>query len=138
MVFPMRIVKRLYSEHGRQGLLFAVIGVAATTVHYVVALFFVHIPTSSSALLANLIGYVSAVFVSYFGHAKITFKAEVKLRSLGRFWASSISGFAASQLILYTLINHFDVNAKHALLFAILSIPLLSYIVSKYWVFRDE
>ena len=77
---------------------FFVVGILATATHYLVAMLWLG---WVSVWLANLLGYLAAVAVSYFGHQRITFRvpvAEVSHQRQAPRFLSDITGWVGDQL----------------------------------------
>jgi putative flippase GtrA len=120
-----------------QLLRFVLVGVAATCAHYVVALM------SASAFnlyAANLLGYTTAVAISYFGHQRYSFRlapGAVSHRSqLPRFVLVSLSGLALSYLILALMKNQVGAPPWLSLAAAVGLVPVYTFLANKYCVFR--
>jgi putative flippase GtrA len=129
------MIKKLDRELLRQLLVFGLIGVSATMTHYFVALFshqFLHI----SLYAANLSGYCAAVAISYFGHGRLTFKQELNWQVFSRFVAVSISTLLLSEVLLYALETQFSLHHAISLGIVVCTIPLITFVLSKLWVFR--
>ncbi len=120
----------------RQVLCFGVIGILATLTHYFVAL------GSSYVIpyiyLANLIGYLCAVGVSYFGHGLITFKVALNRRLLGKFTLVSVLTFLTSEVVLYILINIYMQPKEISFAVVALTIPVISFVINKFFVFTHN
>ncbi len=127
------ISKKLF----RQLFFFGIVGVLATGTHYVVALF-AHEFLNISLYVANLVGYGCAVTVSYCGHGKITFQQELGRRVFLRFVVMSLTIFTLSEMILVLLEQQEGISHRLSLLVVVLVIPLISFLMSKLWVFRSS
>jgi len=121
----------------RQVSVFGIIGVVATFVHYSVATVFAEIGIVS-VYLANLAGYLCALSVSYFGHNKFTFQVEHSRTLLAKFVSVSVTVFACSQLILLGLESYFHLPHAISLAFVVLTIPVMSFILNKFWVYSYQ
>lgn len=136
MLWRKRLVLTVISKTlARQLFFFGVVGVLATATHYLVALFS-HEYLSVSLYLANLIGYLCAVMVSYHGHGKVTFQHAMGHRVFMRFAVMSVTTFALSEILLLVLERYAGISHRISLLAVVLSIPLLSFLLAKLWVFR--
>jgi len=115
---------------------FGIVGSVATSTHYTVAL---AINLILSAYLANAVGYACALGMSYLGHQRLTFQlhrdAVAHRRQLPRFVVASLSALAVSQAAL-VLLRSFAVPAHFALMAAVLTVPPVTYGLSRAWVFR--
>ena len=121
----------------RQIIAFASVGVAATIVHYVAALIAAQwLPIS----FANPIGFVVAFFVSYLGHVQFTFQLRGEDRRHGnrlpKFAVTAVSGFLLGQTVLLTLTRVTNTPDFVALAVAVASVPVITFALSKLWVFR--
>lgn len=115
---------------------FGLVGVLATAIHYGVALLMI---LATNTYLANLLGYCTAVGVSYIGHQRFTFRITLDSASHGRrlpkFIATSLSALILSQLVLA---GTAAVGLEEAigLAVAVLSVPPYTFLLSRLWVFR--
>jgi putative flippase GtrA len=126
------------SALSRQVLAFASVGIAATVVHYGAALLAAQwLPVT----FANPIGFVVAVLVSYFGHVQFTFQLKGEARRhrhrLPRFLVTAVCGFLAGQTVLVTLTTLTNAPDWLALGVAVASVPMITFALSKLWVFRN-
>ncbi|WP_246434657.1 GtrA family protein [Teredinibacter haidensis] len=129
------VVRQLKRELIVQLLVFGVVGVTATLTHYFTALIS-HEWAGIDLYFANLIGYVSAVMVSYFGHGRFTFKQELDLQVFLRFALVSVSTFFCSELILLALETFLQLSHRVSLGVVVCTIPVITFVLSKMWVFR--
>lgn len=119
----------------RQLLTFGGVGLIATLVHYcmAVALFSV---LGVNILSANIVAYLTAVGVSFFGHSLLTFQVGLTKGNFFRFLVISGLCFASAQglllLLEYVAIAPSEIN----MVFVVLFIPIISYIINKFWVYR--
>jgi putative flippase GtrA len=120
-----------------QLLRFVLVGVAATCTHYVVALI------SASAFnlyAANLLGYATAVAISYFGHQRYSFRlapgAVSHRAQLPRFVLVSLSGLALSYLILALMKSLVGAPDWLSLAAAVGLVAVYTFLANKYCVFR--
>ena len=118
----------------RQLVVFGIVGVTATLTHYLVALF-CHEVLGINLYLCNLLGYTSAVTVSYFGHGRFTFQVNLNRQIFRRFVLVSVTTFLASECILAALEQALRLPHRLSLAVVVLTIPLITFILSKMWVF---
>jgi putative flippase GtrA len=120
-----------------QVLRFALVGAAATCTHYLVALI--------SAIYidlygANLLGYLAAVAISYFGHQRYSFQIAAEdishQRQLPRFVAGSLGGLALSYLLLVLMRGWLGAPNWLSLAVAVGLVPVYAFLLNKLWVFR--
>lgn len=119
----------------RELVVFGIVGVLATLVHYVSALLFVE-GVGLAELTANFLAYCLAVGVSYFGHAIFTFRAPVSKKGFLKFIVVSLTALALSQALLYTLGRLGWFGFRINMLVVVCSIPVFSFVMNKFWVYR--
>ncbi len=119
----------------RQLIVFGCVGVAATLVHYCLALFLFSV-LGVNILFANLLAYITAVGVSFFGHAFLTFKVPASKGNLVRFVTVSISAFLGSQGVLALLELWGRAPPELNLVFVVVIVPMISFFLNKAWVYR--
>lgn len=122
-----------------QVLRFALVGAAATCTHYLVALI--------SAIYidlygANLVGYLAAVAISYFGHQRFSFRVAAgdisHQRQLPRFVAGSLGGLVLSYLLLALMRVWLGAPNWLSLAVAVGLVPVYAFLLNKFWVFRAD
>ena len=87
---------------------------------------------------ANSIGFVMAVNVSFFGHYHWTFRSKAnKPRAFYRFIVSSLVLYLSNSSLLAGLLGLDVLGELGSVFVANLSIPLASFILSKFWAFKD-
>jgi putative flippase GtrA len=121
----------------RQLFVFGLVGIVATLTHYLTALF-CHEGLAINLYISNLLGYCSAVAVSFFGHGRYTFRVTLNQHIFRRFVFTSISAFLASEAILAVLENSLQLPHRVSLGFVVLTIPIFTFVLSKLWVFRHS
>ncbi len=124
----------LSKELLRQLFAFGCVGVLATVVHYVVALFFTDF-LLVSVFLSNILGYCAAVFVSIYGHSVFTYRTKLTSVIARRFIVVSLSTLAASEVILYSLTTLLLVHHRIALAIVVSTIPVFTFVINKCWVY---
>ncbi|WP_417581209.1 GtrA family protein [Nitrincola sp.] len=111
------------------------VGVAALIVHWLVVRLLV--PLGLVPLIANVFGFAVAFNVSYFGHRKLTFRAEElsHSRTLPRFASVALGSFAVNES-LYALLLTFSPLRYDLALFIVLGVvAVLTYLFSRFWAF---
>ena len=116
----------------RQLIKFIFVGCAATMVHFFCALYF---SNYISIYLANGGGFVCALMVSYLGHSKLTFAVELEWLIFVRFFCVAASGLIISEIVLFWLSQASYFSIQWSLLFSVGIVPLVTFIVSRLWVF---
>jgi len=126
--------RHLSKELIRQLLVFGCVGVAATATHYFIALGANRFG-QVDLYLANILGYVSAVAISYFGHGRFTFKQTLNWAIFTRFVVVSLGALGTSELLLLALQKTLAPPEYISLAVVVCTIPVLTFIMSKLWVF---
>lgn len=120
----------------RQSGAFVAIGLIATGAHVAAALTaedMLELPP----LYANFVGYCTAVGVSYFGHARVTFgRPALHGAQFLRFVTVSLMGLLLNQLIVYLATHGAGWPLWAALIPATVLVPAFTFLVSKLWAFR--
>ncbi len=117
---------------------FAIVGVAATAVHMLVALLLLNL-AAMAPLPANILGFLFAFGVSLVGHSQWTFRghsAEFK-SSAARLLFVSFCGFLLNNGVLLVLVENSLLGDNGAIIFAILVVPPATYLLNKFWVFKS-
>ncbi|QEW08093.1 GtrA family protein [Nitrincola iocasae] len=111
------------------------VGVTALIVHWLVVRLLV--PLGLVPLLANVFGFVVAFNVSYFGHRKLTFKAEElsHSRTLPRFATVALSSFAVNEILYALLLTFTPLRYDLALLIVLGVVAVMTYLFSRFWAF---
>ena len=117
---------------------FALVGALASCTHNVIALLSAgHITLYG----ANLLGYMAAVAISYFGHQRYSFRLAAQDIShssqLPRFVLGSLSGLALSYLLLALARQVLDAPNWLALALAVGLVPVYAFLFNKRFVFRS-
>lgn len=116
---------------------FALVGVAATTAHYLVAIGSV---LYINVYVANFVGYLAAVAISYFGHQRFSFALspqDVSHREqFPRFLLGSLGGLALSYLVLAIMEDGLGAPHWLSLAAAVCLVPIYTFLVNKLCVFR--
>jgi putative flippase GtrA len=128
-------LQMLNRETFRQLVMFGLVGVTATATHYMTALS-CHEIIGFNLHVANFIGYTCAVGVSYFGHGLLTFRVKLNRWVLRRFVVVSVTAYSASAAILAGLETGFNLPHRLSLAVVVLTIPLISFLLNKLWVYR--
>ncbi|MCW5721251.1 MAG: GtrA family protein [Devosia sp.] len=124
------------TETVRQAGTFALVGLAATGVHYLVAL---TLSLIMPVTWANPFGFLVAFGVSYIGHGRLTFRlAEGEhqhRKRLPRFALTATTGFLIGQGLLMALRALTPLPDWLALGIALGVVPVFTFVTSRIWVF---
>lgn len=115
-----------------QIILFAIVGGLATLTNFTVSwliwkIFALH------ETIAVIIGYFLAFWVSYLGHRFITFQKHANPL---KFFILSLSMLALYEVLILLLTNIFYIRGFWAILIPLLIVTSLTFIVSKYSIFK--
>ncbi len=120
----------------RQLLRFAGIGGLATLAHVCAALV-AEKGLQVSAQQANFIGFLTAVTLSYVGHARFTFNAQVgSAAQIRRFALLSLLGLATSSSTVWLVNTVLGFSFGIAMAVVAILVPAATFIAMRFWVFR--
>lgn len=127
------------AETARQAGIFALVGLVATGVHYVVAL---ALSLAMPVVWANPLGFLMAFGVSYVGHGRLTFRLQngehQHRKRLPRFALTATAGFLIGQAILLVLRALTPFPDWLALGIALGVVPVFTFVTSRFWVFSPS
>ncbi|WP_227367885.1 GtrA family protein [Halomonas sp. M20] len=124
-------MKWLINESGTL-LRFGGVGGLATLVHLSVAGLALWLWPNTSPFLANLVAFLVAFQVSFWGHRRFTFR---KAGRGDRFFVLALAGFALNNGVLGALIASTPVDGFLAIVIATFTVPLLMYVAARFWAF---
>lgn len=116
---------------------FVIVGIGATVTYLIVSLM-----ANSVAIdvyWANLAGYLASVAISYLGHSHITFRSSQPHRIQGpKFAIVSLMTYGLTNLIVFIAIDLLEQTFLKASLAVAFSIPIVTWFLARYWVFRSR
>ncbi|HSH72891.1 MAG TPA: GtrA family protein [Methylophilaceae bacterium] len=118
---------------------FTLIGAAAALVHYIVA-----VALETGAILtpsnANIVGFLCAFPVSYFGHRAFSFSTQKTSHSQAfpRFLVVACGGFLANQLLVVSALHMTSLPFWLVLAVVMVIVAVSTYILSRYWAFKAQ
>lgn len=121
-----------------QYLRFGAVGLAATAVHVAVYAGLIEL-LAAAPLAANALGFAAGVNVSFVGHRGWTFRnrrGPSARRSLARFWAVALIGFALNSGFVGLITGPFGLAYGWAIPAIAGVTPLATFALSKLWAFR--
>ena len=117
---------------------FAGVGGLATLVHVCVALF-ANSVFGLEGLAANFAGFIAAVLLSYFGHAKITFQAQADhTQHMPRFLFVSLVGLMTSSSVVWLITERMGQGFGLSMVLVAIAVPMASFVAMKFWVFAHH
>ncbi|HNG16754.1 MAG TPA: GtrA family protein [Accumulibacter sp.] len=116
---------------------FVGVGCAAAATHWAVAVAGIGRLQLAPAV-ANLLGWLVALLVSFSGHYLLTFRHHAKSLwpALGRFFLLSAGGFAVNELAFVVLLNATSLPYQHLLAAILVAVAGLTFVLSRSWAFR--
>lgn len=124
---------------GRALVWFGVVGTAAMLVHYLVVVQLL-VPLGLEPLKANVLGFLVAFQVSYFGHRNQTFQADhlPHRRTLPRFFLIGGAGFLLNEALFLLLLRTTSLRYQTALLLVLIIVAMATFVAGRCWAFREE
>jgi len=117
---------------------FALVGCVATLVHALILGVLVE-TAGLSPTAANLIAFLTAFGVSYFGHRRITFQSETPHRKAAPgFFLAAMVGLFTNLALFFVLTDVFDVNYWLVFVLALIIAPALVYVIARDHAFGTE
>ncbi|WP_026147785.1 GtrA family protein [Robiginitomaculum antarcticum] len=125
------------NSHTVELIQFIIVGVIATIVHMGVA-FSLHYGFLVSPFNANLFAFSVAWCASYAGQFMWTFKdsGAAHKKAAPKFLLVSILSLILNQVIVWLIAERLELPFYIAVFVVVFSVPLVTYTLSKFWVFR--
>lgn len=118
-----------------QFLRFAAVGLVATAIHFVVALTAYRL-AGLGVWSANLSGFFMALSFSYLGHYYFSFASVRAHRSaVWRFFATALIAYLANLFVLWLVASTLDAAEEIALVLGIAVMPIVTFTLSRLWVY---
>ena len=90
-------------------------------------------------VLSTFAGWLAAVAVAYTGHMRFTYRVAAQHQIMGpRYVINALFNLAFSEIITYIVIVVLERAYWEASAVIILTLPLFSYPMGKYWVFKNS
>lgn len=120
----------------KQMLKFGMVGILATFVHMVIG--FLLIQSNWAPLVANMIAFATAFFVSFVGHLGFSFSDHDTNAStaLWRFAIVALIGFGCNEAFLVVLLAQSGLSGTVCLWISTASAAFLTFTLSRLWAFR--
>lgn len=118
---------------------FGIIGSCAAALHFSIVVFLVEI-NHIQPLLANVVAFIFAFQVSYWGNRYWTFSASNTLHrvALPKLFLVCSMGFMANESLFYVFLTQFHLAYPIALFLVLCILPLATFFVGKFWVFKTS
>ena len=117
---------------------FGGVGILATITHVVIGLSLTE-AVGLAPFTANIVAFMTAFLVSYFGHKTYSFKSRAKhAQAAPRFLAVAVLGLILNQLIVFICVNVLGWSYVVALALIVSLVPVVVYFLSRLWAFRED
>lgn len=117
---------------------FAVVGALATATHaavFTAAIEAAHV----EPVLATALAFVVAMLIGFSLNRRWTFAiSDAPARRLWRYAFAALAGLALNAGIMYCVVHLLDRSPYLGLAAAIVIVPLVSFTLNHFWVFRDS
>ncbi|MFT4301245.1 MAG: GtrA family protein [Desulfovibrio sp.] len=127
---------------GKRWIRFGMVGGAATLTYVLLGLLFVNL-WGMHVLMGNALAYALSFIVSYLGQSLWTFGTASSASGLShwtrlaRFAAAQALGLGLNSAIIWLLMR-LSLTYEVAMPVAVLLVPVMVYLLCKYWVFRQN
>lgn len=116
---------------------FGVVGVSAMLVHWISVVILV--PLGLVPLIANIVAFLIAFQVSYWGHRIYTFKAHLlpHNHTLPRFFAVATGSFLINEGMYFLLLRYSNLDYRVSLIIVLVTVAALTFVLSRQWAFSN-
>lgn len=117
---------------------FGLIGVSAMLAHFLLVSVLL-VPLGMRPLVANVVAYLLAFQVSYWGHRVKTFEAGhlPHSQTLPRFFTVATLSFLLNEALYFLLLHFTTLDYRIALLIVLFTVAVVTFVLSRLWVFHD-
>lgn len=130
----MQKLSEFFNREKLRPMRFLIVGGLATLAHMLVAASVFAVHATASPYAANIIAFLVAFMVSFYGHRHITFQTRGSMR---RFFLVAIGGFLANNAILTGFLA-MGIDDLIAVIIATACVPVLTYLASSLWAFKEK
>jgi putative flippase GtrA len=128
-------MKRRLKREAKTAARFGLVGTAATAAHLSVAAVLSALWPTLSEFIVNLCGFLVAFQISLIGHRRLTFRRRGRAK---RFFTLAVLGFVLNNGVLAALLASTRIAGFWAIVIATLTVPLITYVGSRLWAFREH
>jgi len=128
-------MKRRLKREAKTAMRFGLVGGVATAAHLAVAAALSALWPGLSEFVINLCGFLVAFQISLVGHRRLTFRRRGRAK---RFFLLALLGFLLNNGVLATLLASTPIAGFWAIGIATLTVPLITYVGSRLWAFREH
>lgn len=118
---------------------YGIVGVVASAIHFVIS-YMANEYLLINPFLAHLMGFVFGLITAYTGHYYYSFKDNEKHSDrFPKFLITALTGLTLHQGGVYIFVSLFKWNYSNQVLpLLVLSVPIITFLMSKFWVFSDS
>jgi len=118
---------------------FVIVGCAAAATHWLIAVGCVEY-LGLTPLAGNVVGWLIAFFVSFWGHFRFTFRQSEQVWHVAarRFFFISALGFAVNQAAYAVLLHITHVSYEILLAGVLIGVAAMTFLLSRLWAFRHK
>ena len=121
----------------REGVVFLVVGLAATATNYVAAVGAAQVWKLGS-IAAAIVGYLASLAISYFGNSWLTFRRPpLHGPQFARFMAISLAGLAVNLAVVFVGTKVLRWPFRVAEVPVVILVPAATFVMAKFWAFRE-
>lgn len=115
---------------------FGVVGVSAMALHFALVAWLL-VPLGAAPLVANVLAFLAAFQLSYWGHRLQTFRAHAvpHRQALPRFFGVACLSFAVNEAMYALLLRYTALDYRAALLLVLVAVAVLTFALGKLWAF---
>lgn len=141
--FEVKSIKEIFASREnfsatvRQFIKFGFVGIINTAIS--LATYYICVPLGMNIYLANTLGFVISVINAYIWNAKWVFKGnrEGFKKTVVKFFATYISTYLLSLLLLYLFVDLGGINKYLAPIINTIITMFINFFISKFWTFRN-
>src|SRR5690554_7424454 len=118
---------------------YGVVGALATVVHFGIG-FLMHEKLNISPFNAHALGFIGGLFTAYLGHYHYSFKDTGQHKNrFPKFVISSLIALVLHQGGVILLVDYWQLDYSYrALPLLLITVPLATFLMAKFWVFSDR
>lgn len=135
----MRFLQFFRSEWFALLFRYGIVGLIASLLHFGVS-FYCESVLKITPLLAHFYGFILGLISAYFGHYFYSFKdSEKHSRRFPKFVIVALTALFLHEIGVYILVEVYDLNYTGFVLpLLLVSVPLLTFSMSRFWVFTES
>ena len=116
---------------------YGLVGVVASVVHVCISLV-LHELFGMDPFWSHATGVITGMVTAYLGHYHYSFKDDgAHKKRFPKFFITAMAGFILHQSGVFVLVNQLQLDySTQALPLLMISVPMVTFLLSKFWVFR--